>query len=138
MSDLDAQEITILRLEAEDGNLKLVGAKDRSGWRFQVRTDESTLLNLLTEEDANGLEARHASPWLGSWREAFDQLETSYPYWRSLHPAHVEPDFRARVADAFLRRGTTDRDSLKHLQDVMRRWAVVLCSPGAPGPYDAG
>ena len=47
--DKDSQEVTILRLAAEGGSLDLVGYKDHAGWRFQVRTDESALMDLLTE-----------------------------------------------------------------------------------------
>jgi hypothetical protein len=130
MSDLDAEKVTILRLGAEGGSLELVSAKDQSGWRFQVRTDEGTLLGLLSDEDAEGLEACHAGPWVCSWREALDQLETSYPYWRRLYPLYVEPAFRAQIVGAFLRAGTTDRDPLDHLQDILHRWSIVLASPG--------
>jgi hypothetical protein len=111
--------------------LELVGVEDRTGWRFQLRTDEGTLLGLLSDEDAEGLEACHASPWFRSWHEALDQLETSYPYWRSLHPDHVESAFRARVVGAFLRHGTTERDVLNHLQDILRRWATALLPASA-------
>ena len=69
--------------------------RDDSGWRFQVRTDSGTALSLLTDEDAEGLEACHAGPWVRSWHEALDQLETSYPYWRITVPLRVEPAFRA-------------------------------------------
>src|SRR5262249_46298733 len=122
MSDANAKEVPILRLVAEGGYLELVGAKDHSGWRFQVRTDESTLLDLLTEEDAEGLEARHGSSWVLSWQEALDQLETSYPYWRGLRPDYVEPTFRAQIVGAFLRTSTADGDHLRSLQNTLLQW----------------
>jgi len=75
VSDVDAKEVTILRLGAAGGSLVLVGSKDHSGWRFQVRTDESTLLDLLTEEDAAGLSPTTAGPWVRSWHEALAQLK---------------------------------------------------------------
>jgi hypothetical protein len=126
MSDLDAKEVTILRVGAAGGSLELVGAKDQSGWRFQVRTDESTLLDLLTEEDAAGLSPATARPWVRSWHEALAQLETSYPHWRRLHPDSVEPAFRARIVGAFLRDSTTDPARLQRLQELLLRWVSVL------------
>jgi hypothetical protein len=122
MSRVDAKEVTILRLGAEGADLDLVGVKDHSGWRFQVRTDGSTLLSLLTEEDAAGLSPTNAGAWVRSWHEALEQLETECRSWRDLLPLHVEPAFRTQIAEAF-RAGTTRR----HFND--REWATLLSDP---------
>ncbi len=122
MSDVHAQEVTILRLGGSSGTLELVGVQDQTGWRFQVRTNEAGLLN---EEDAFEPPPR---PWVRSWHEALDQLG-SFP-WRRLIPLHVEPAFRAQIVGAFLGADTTDRDVLDHLQDILHRWITVLASPG--------
>ena len=92
-----------------------------------MRTDEPTLLSLLKEEDAAGLSPTTAGPWVHSWHEALEQLETKCRFWRDLVPLHVEPAFRAQIAEAF-RAGTRQR----HFND--HRWAAVLLdirpSPG--------
>jgi hypothetical protein len=123
MSIVDAKEITILRLGAEGGHLDLVGAADQSGWRFQIHTDENTLLDLLTEEDAAELSPTTAGRWVHSWHEVLDQLETRYPYWRSLLPLQVEPAFRAAIIAAFLR---LKHDDTNRLQNILVRWADAL------------
>lgn len=126
MSDVDAKEVTILSLGAEGGSLDLIGVKDQSGWKFQIRTDKSTLLSLLTEEDAAGLSPKTAGPWARSWDEALDQLEKRYPYWRRLLPLHVEPAFRAQIVAA-LRAGSRQRDNDGLPEHVdWDRWAILL------------
>ncbi len=127
MSDMHAKEITILRVGAAGGHLEVVGAKDHSGWKFQVRTDESTLVGLLTDEDAAGLSPRTAGPWVRSWDEALDQLQTRYPHWRRLDPLHVEPAFRNQIVAGFLGVRYNDTDSVQsNLREILRRWVILL------------
>jgi hypothetical protein len=132
MPDVDAKEVTILRLGAAGGSLELVGVQEQTGWRFQVRTDEAALLDLLDDDDASYFQRRPPRPWVRSWHEALDQLET-YP-WRRLVPLYVEPAFRAQIVGAFLRAGTMDRDVLDRLQTTLDRWASLLASPARADP----
>jgi Topoisomerase C-terminal repeat len=113
MSDVDAQEVTILSLAAEGGGLDLVGIKDHSGWRFQIRTGGG-----LEEEDTPS-----AGPWVRSWQDVLNQLESNYPYWRRLSPLHVEPDFRAQLLEAFRKADTTFDEVIDH---NAHRWAFLL------------
>jgi hypothetical protein len=113
MSDVDAKEVTILSLAAEGGGLDLVGVKDRSGWKFQVRTEE------IWDEDE--YPRPPPRPWVRSWREALDQLET-YPEWRRLVPIHIEPTFRTRIVAAFL--GADSDDT--HWLYILHRWVEKL------------
>jgi hypothetical protein len=107
-----SEEVTILRLGGAGGDLELVGVQEPAGWRFQVRTNEAALLDLLDEDDAWQPPPR---PWVHTWHEALEQLGT-YP-WRRLIPLYVEPAFRAQIVGAFLGAETTDRHVLNHLQD---------------------
>ena len=131
MSDVHAQEVTILRLGGSSGTLELVGVQDQTGWRFQLRTHEG---GLLDEEDAYEPPPR---PWVRSWHEALDQLG-NYP-WRRLIPEHVEPAFRAQIAGAFLGADTTDLSLLaqEELQDILDQWVTLLASPSRVRRFDA-
>ena len=122
MSDVHAQEVTILCLGGSSGTLELVGVQDQTGWRFQVRTNEAGLL----DEDEDWQPPPR--PWVRSWHEALDQL-ACHP-WRRLIPLHVEPTFRAQIVGAFLGADTTDRHVLNDLQDILHQWMTVLASPG--------
>jgi len=112
MSDVGAEEVTILRVLGSSGSLELVGVQDHTGWRFQVRTNEAALLD---EDDDLYVPPR---PWVRSWHEALDQLET-YP-WRVLIPDYVEPAFRAQIVQA-MRASTTQSDAID-----WKRWDIVL------------
>ena len=114
MSDVDAEEVTILSVGAEGGGLDLVGVKDQSGWKFQVRIEE------IWDED-DDLPRRPPRSWVRSWHEALEQLET-YPYWRRLIPLHIEPAFRTRIVAAFL--GAPSDDT--HWLDILHRWVTKL------------
>jgi hypothetical protein len=80
---------------AEGGTLTLLGIKAANGWRFRLVRDESTLADLLSEEDRQGIEFRSESEWGDSWEAALDLLD-NYP-WHRLHALQVHPDFSREV-----------------------------------------
>jgi hypothetical protein len=45
MAGVHAQEVTILELGGSSGTLELVGVRDQTGWKFQVRTHETGILD---------------------------------------------------------------------------------------------
>lgn len=118
-ADVNAQEVTILRVGGEGGCLELVGVQDCTGWRFQARTNETALLDdLLDEDDASYFQSLPPRPWVRSWHEALDQLE-SYP-WRELSPQYVEPAFRGQINDAL-------RTSTRQVEAIdWERWTTIL------------
>jgi hypothetical protein len=98
----------ILKLGAEGGEITLVGMKGANGWRFRKITDESTLYDLLSEDDRPS-EFRpqdwiDESDWGDSWEELLGR------HWHRFVPLEVHPDFRDRVWAAVQRRIPADED----------------------------
>jgi hypothetical protein len=94
VNHVEAGEI-IVEVLAEGGTLTLVGIKAANGWRFRLVRDESTLADLLSEEDRQGIEFRSESEWVDSWEAALDLLD-NYP-WHRLHALQVHPDFSREI-----------------------------------------
>jgi hypothetical protein len=74
----------ILKVLAEGGSLTVLGIKTGNGWRFRLVRNESTLADLLNEEDRQGIEFRSESEWVDSWPDV-QKLLDKYP-WHPLHP----------------------------------------------------
>jgi hypothetical protein len=91
---LTDKPVTILEILAEGGSLTLLGDRTSTGWRFRLVRNESTLADLLNEEDRAGLEVHYASDWL-PWDAALELLN-EYP-WHRLSPGQVHPAFRQRI-----------------------------------------
>jgi hypothetical protein len=85
----------ILEALAEGGSLTLLGIKAANGWRFRLVRDESTLADLLSEEDRQGIEFRSESEWVSSWQGALALLDKYR--WHRLHALEVHPDFRQQI-----------------------------------------
>jgi hypothetical protein len=86
--------VTILQIYAEGGSLTLLGIRTANTWRCRLVRNESTLADLLNEEDRAGLEVHYASDWL-PWDAALELLN-EYP-WHRLSPGQVHPAFRQRI-----------------------------------------
>lgn len=98
-SDHDKQ--VILQVGSEGGKLSLLGMQSNSAWQFCLDTDESTLIDLIDDEDAvDEVEEGEIekSPWVPTWRGALKRLD-AYP-WTKLYPLVVHREFRDRVFKA--------------------------------------
>jgi hypothetical protein len=99
---------TILELGAEGGSLTLFGNRDAAGqWRFWTQTDETTMIDLLDEEDLSGLGSLdNTSAPVYSLPEALALLD-KYPWYR-LTPLQVHPEFRLVILGEVQKRGTPE------------------------------
>jgi len=102
----EASEV-VLKALAEGGSLILVGIKAANRWRFRLVRDESTLADLPSEEDRQGVEFRSESEWVDSWQEALNLLH-KYP-WHRLHALQVHPHFRREIWAAVQNRAARER-----------------------------
>ena len=107
----------IVKVGAEGGSLTLVGIKAANGWRFRAIRNESTLYDLLSEEDREGLVFRDESDWVDSFDASLALLD-KYP-WHLLIPLQVHPDFRRQVWTAVEERYRTDK---REGPDRLDRW----------------
>jgi len=85
----------ILEALAEGGSLTIIGIRTANGWRFRLVLDESTLADLLSEEDRAGLEFKHESDWVDSWEDALALLNESR--WHMMSVQQIHPDFRQQI-----------------------------------------
>jgi hypothetical protein len=106
----------ILKVGAAGGSISLwsVGAKD--GTRsFLVEKDESTLKDLMTAEDAEGIAFKSKTGPLHSFADAMIALG---PYrWHLLYPMFVHQDFREPVLTAVMNLGG---------EKLANRWQQIL------------
>jgi hypothetical protein len=86
----------IIEAGFEGGSLTMLGIRTAKRWRFRIVTDEGTLISLLSEEGAAGLEPRHESDWVDSWEAALALLNERR-HWHMMSADHVHPDFRQRI-----------------------------------------
>lgn len=95
----ESQLQMILCLGAEGGSISLYGIQqvEQGQWTFFLETDERTFLDILSAEDAEGLELFWRSEDLKSWDEALDLLNDRYPNWPLLSFIEVHPDFKDRL-----------------------------------------
>lgn len=98
----------ILELGAEGGSLTLYGNRDAAGqWKFWTQTDETTMNELLDEEDLRGLGSLvKTCESVSSLPEAFALLD-KYP-WRGMTPLQVHPEFRLAILHDVQERGTPE------------------------------
>lgn len=84
--------VKILEIGGDGGRITLLGWKaDQGEWRFICNTDEQTLQNLMTEDDAAGLKFQSSSEAVTGWDGALLAL-SRYP-WQNLFPLFVHRDF---------------------------------------------
>jgi hypothetical protein len=103
---------TILKLGAEGGSLTLFANRDAAGhWMFWTQTDESTMYDLLDEEDLRGLGSLvKTSESVSSLPEACALLD-KYP-WCGMTLIQVHPKFRLAILDEVQKRGTPEEVAL--------------------------
>jgi hypothetical protein len=95
---------TVLEVGAEGGSITLLRErKAGEDWQFQVKTDETTLDDLLSEVDRNGIDFVAQTGYLHSFNEALPLLDR-YP-WFSLCPLKVHPEFLDAVLLEVRKRG---------------------------------
>jgi hypothetical protein len=94
----------ILKVGAAGGTISVwsISAKD-STRSFMVKTDESTLKELMTEEEAAGIAFKSKTGALGSFADALAVLGR-YP-WHLLYPMFVHQDFIDPVLTAVMNLG---------------------------------
>ena len=121
----------ILRVGTAGGSLTLVGTEAAHGWRFMMIRDESTLRDLLSEEDCVGLEFQSQSSWVDSWEAALALLD-KYP-WHLLYPLRVHPHFVTQIWAAVQERLRNDPPSEQ--RGELERWRTLLF-PSVSGDRD--
>jgi hypothetical protein len=130
----------IIEAGFEGGSLTMLGVRTANRWRFRIVTDEGTLISLLSEEDAAGLEPRYESDWVDSWEVALALLNERR-HWHMMSAGQVHPDFRQRVwaavQDRFdreaARRKIVDPGYERICRHQLDRWRRV-CRGGPPHP----
>lgn len=110
----------ILAAGAEGGCITLFGYKKPTGlWLYHVTTDETTLLDLLEEEERFSLSliSKQTSRITDNWEEAVTLL-SRYP-WIELSPMRVHVEFREKI--------------LTHIESrtggIAPRWKKVCAAP---------
>ena len=94
----------ILKVGAAGGSLSLWSVSAKDGTRsFVVKTDESTLKGLMTEEDAEGIAFKSKTAPLHSFADAMIAL--GHYSWHLLYPMFVHQDFREPVLKAVMNLG---------------------------------
>jgi hypothetical protein len=89
----------ILKIGAAGGSITLWSVSAKDGARsFVVKTDESTLKGMMTEEDAEGIAFKSKTAPLHSFADAMIAL--GHYQWHLLYPMFVHEDFRDPVLKA--------------------------------------
>ncbi|MFC4427133.1 GIY-YIG nuclease family protein [Deinococcus navajonensis] len=97
------EPVVIAKFGAEGGSIVLGGVQGPQGWTFTVGTDESTLKDLLSEQDLEGVSLTSTLDAGQRWDEALTALDR-YP-WHQLIILGVHPAFETRLYTAALERG---------------------------------
>jgi hypothetical protein len=109
----------IVVVGAEGGKITLFGWKgEQSEWHFMRETDERTLMDMMPEDDREGLCFYSESETVIGWENAL-LLLNRYP-WPSLYPLYVHPEFADLVMSAVRNAPDEYRD---HLDS--ERWEEV-------------
>ncbi len=119
-NDSSLQSELVLEIGGEGGSIKLERERSKSGdWVFRVKTDESGIADLHSEEDRAGIGSLVSeTPSVHSFQEAISSLD-KYP-WFKLVPLYVHPDFLAPVLFAVKERGGEAAEA-RWRQDLERR-----------------
>jgi len=96
---------TIVEVGGEGGSIMLFQERETGeAWKFRMRTDESAIYDVLSEEDQGGPgPAVKESGYVHSFREALALLDR-YPWFR-LIPLEVHPEYLDAVVHAVRERG---------------------------------
>ena len=113
------EPIKLLEVGGEGGDIGLFGFQTPEGeWRFFRETNEHALMDLLSPEEAEGLELSSKSETVSSWEEAV-RIMDRYP-WPTLYPLYVHPAFVDLVMSELTARQQRPRGRID-----LRRWTEV-------------
>jgi hypothetical protein len=114
---------SVLEIGAEGGSVTILRERMAGDvWRFQMKTDESTLYDYLLEED-QGMNLVEQSGYVHSFHEALGLLNDTYPGWFRLYLLQVHPEFLDTVLLEVRKRGgpteeTRWRERLKQIEQT--------------------
>jgi hypothetical protein len=104
--------INVLELSAEGGCITLQGCKnENSTWSFKNLTNESAFADLLSEEDAEGLESNSESVVVEGLDNALKMLSERYPFWANLYPTELYEEF----AESVIQRALSQKRCIKDI-----------------------
>jgi hypothetical protein len=90
--------VTVLKVGGEGGDITLLGQDNGDDvWKYKLTTDETTLMDILSEEDAEGMDFTSTSPIIEDWDSIIQLFGKKYPYWMNMYPLECHPLFRERV-----------------------------------------
>ena len=115
---------TILEIGSEGGSLTILGKREPGGgWKFVSKRNETTLCNMLPEEEQSGLVSCESSGWVNSLTEALVLLDR-YP-WHRLCPMKVHQEFRQAIHDAVVSRYKASGNERAH---QLSKWQEVCAN----------
>ena len=82
----------ILKIGGAGGSIKLFKINNQ----FVYTTDESTLMDLLNEEDHEGIEFKSSSELFDTFDLAMTSMMNRYPVFR-LYPVEISDDYRTEI-----------------------------------------
>ena len=104
--------INVLELCAEGGSITLQGRENENGtWCFKRLTNESAMADLLSGEDAKGLEFKSESKIVEGLDNAIEMLNERYPNWTNLYPTELYEEFSDRICKYALSQKSCNRDA---------------------------
>ena len=119
--------VNVLKLCGEGGSVTLQGRKNENDtWSFKRFTNESTMADLLSEEDAEGLEFKSESKVVEGLDNAIKMLSDSYPYWANLHPTELYPE----LADSIIQHALSQRRCRKDIWVKLLSQTNSISNPG--------
>ena len=121
--------ITVLRVGGEGGDITLLGQDNGDDvWKYKLTTDETTLMGILSEEDAEGVDFTSTSPVAEDWESIIELLGKKYPHWMNMHPLECHSLFRKKVWRLLSERNKTSKTR------NTKKWLEVLNKGAFPPP----
>ena len=126
-SFLEREEFLALRAQiaevvvecgCEGGSIAVLRRRDDQGaWRYWVESDEQAAVDMLDDEDRQGIQPRESSAAVTSLQEAL-LLFGRYP-WHRLHPVVLHPDCREEALKAIEERNGGERSAQWRDQTIL-------------------
>jgi len=114
--------LEILKVGCEGGSLTLFGREqEKGGWQFQFTTDETTLKDFLSDEDAKVMDFTSASATVYDWDNVILLLDVRYPDWKNMYPLGCHPQFHEKVWHVLNKRRHV-ASSIRHIEE----WNKIL------------
>lgn len=103
--------IKVLELGGEGGSITLLGQQNDTGvWYFTFATDESTMAELLSDEDAKELVLKSKSEVFEGLDNAIEKLSEKYAYWANFYPEFHCQEFSESICHHALSQKRCRRD----------------------------